>query len=100
MVRKSCSGVVLLFGLLFLLAGNISAQNTTGMILGTVLDSSGASVSGASVTIANQDQNVVVRSLTTDESGQYVAPQLPVGRYTVTVELKGFKKAVRTGLTL
>src|SRR5882724_5313068 len=86
------------FSLLF--ASSAFAQNTTGMILGTVYDSSGASVAGATVTITNSDQNVVVRSLTTDDSGQFVAPQLPVGRYSVSAELKGFKKVVRTGLVL
>jgi len=86
------------FSLLF--ASSAFAQSTTGMILGTVYDSSGASVAGATVTITNSDQNVVVRSLTTDESGQFVAPQLPVGRYSVSAELKGFKKVVRTGLVL
>src|SRR6267378_900941 len=86
------------FSLLF--ASSAFAQSTTGMILGTVYDSSGASVAGATVTITNSDQNVVVRSVTTDESGQFVAPQLPVGRYSVSAELKGFKKVVRTGLVL
>lgn len=100
MSRKLRSSLFLLAGCVLLFAVIAAAQNTTGMILGTVLDSSGASIADAAITITNQDQNVVVRSLSTDANGQYVAPQLPVGRYSVTVEMKGFKKAVRAGLTL
>src|SRR5215475_6384980 len=86
--------------LLCLCAGGSFAQNTTGTILGTVSDSGGGAVVGATVTIKNQDQDAVLRVLTTDESGQFVAPQLPVGRYSVTAEMKGFKKVVRNGLIL
>src|SRR2546430_1901267 len=100
MVGKISKIVWLMGGILLFCASNAFAQSTTGMILGTVYDSSGASVAGATVTITNSDQNVVVRSLTTDDSGQFVAPQLPVGRYSVSAELKGFKKVVRTGLVL
>src|SRR2546430_4796591 len=100
MVGKISKIVWLMGGILLFCASNAFAQSTTGMILGSVYDSSGASVAGATVTITNSDQNVVVRSLTTDDSGQFVAPQLPVGRYSVSAELKGFKKVVRTGLVL
>ncbi len=100
MVGKISRMVWLTAAVLLLLACNSFAQSTTGMILGSVYDSSGASIAGATVTITNSDQNVVVRSLTTDDSGQFVAPQLPVGRYSVSAELKGFKKVLRTGLVL
>src|SRR5438876_3788876 len=100
MVGKISRMIWLMASILLLFACNSFAQSTTGMILGTVYDSSGASVAGATVTITNSDQNVVVRSVTPDDSGQFVAPQLPVGRYSVSAELKGFKKVVRTGLVL
>src|SRR5215470_18054564 len=97
-MRKRVVGVGFILGvLLSLCAASSFAQNTTGTILGTVSDSSGGSVTGATVTIKNQEQNAVVRVLTTDEGGQFVAPELPVGKYSVTVEMKGFKKAVRNG---
>src|SRR5256714_8158291 len=100
MICKMSKVVWLMAGFLLLFASNAFAQSTTGMILGSVYDSSGASVAGATVTITNADQNVVVRSLTTDESGQVVAPQVPVGRDSVSAQLKGFKEIVRTGLVL
>ena len=73
MICKISRVVWLMAGFLLLFASNAFAQSTTGMILGSVYDSSGASVAGATVTITNADQNVVIRSLTTDESGQSAA---------------------------
>ena len=77
-----------------------SAQNVTGSIQGTVLDPAGAEVPNATVIVTNADQNIVVRTVTTDEHGLYSVPLLPVGRYSVSVEIKGFKKAVRSGIVL
>ena len=76
------------------------AQNVTGTIQGTVFDAKGGVVPNVAVTVTNQDQKVAVRNLTTDERGQYVAPQLPVGKYQVTAIIDGFKKAVRSGIVL
>src|SRR5438876_9471252 len=81
-------------------AGIVSAQEITGSIVGTVTDSKGGVVPNAKVTITNTDQQVVVRTLTTDEHGQYAAPLLPVGHYSVTVEIAGFKKVMHSGLVL
>src|SRR5439155_77919 len=75
-------------------------QNTTGTILGTVSDSKGGAIANVTVTITNSDQNVVVRTITTDEQGQFTVPLLPVGRYSVKAEASGFKRAVHSGLVL
>jgi len=66
MICKISRTVWLMAGFLLLFASSAFAQSTTGMILGSFYDSSGASVAGATVTITDSDQNVVVRSLTTD----------------------------------
>src|SRR2546426_977980 len=76
------------------------AQEITGSIVGTVTDSSGAIISGALVTTTNTDKNVDVRTVTTNQNGYYVVPFLPIGRYAVRVEAKGFKTYTRTGITL
>lgn len=76
------------------------AQNVTGTILGTVTDSKGGFVPDVTVTVTNADQNAVVRVVTTDNQGQYVVPQLPVGRYNVSAEVSGFKKALHSGVVL
>lgn len=76
------------------------AQEVSGNISGTILDPSGASVSGATVTITDSDRGVVVRTLTTNRAGYYTAPSLPVGHYTVSIAAKGFKTADVTHVVL
>ncbi len=75
-------------------------QVLTGTISGTVTDPSAAIVPGASITIVNADTGVTAWRGTTNESGVYRAPTLPVGRYDVSVELAGFKRADVTGINL
>ena len=74
------------------------SQETTGSLNGTVTDSTGAVVKGATVTITDTDKNVVVRTVTTGDSGEYAVTPLPVGNYSVTVEAPSFKKAIQTGV--
>ena len=95
----------ILFSLLILLlagcAYHASAQEITGTITGTVTDQTGAIVSGATVTITDSNKdNIVVRTVTTEENGAYSAPLLPVSVYTVTVEAANFKRYVQTELKL
>jgi len=100
-MNKRVVGWGFVLAVLFCLCATCSsAQNVTGSIQGTIVDSAGGAVPNASVTISNTDQNIVVRTVTTDEHGEYVVPQLPVGRYSVTVETKGFKKVVHSGIVL
>ena len=80
--------------------GRAAAQETTGSISGTVTDSSGAAVAGAKVTIKSLDKNVVVRTLTVEASGQYLAAYLPVGRYEVVAEAANFKKSIFSNVVL
>ncbi|HYW48621.1 MAG TPA: carboxypeptidase-like regulatory domain-containing protein [Bryobacteraceae bacterium] len=75
------------------------AQDIRGMISGTVTDPQGAQVAGATVVVTNTDTNVST-SLITNASGFYEAPLLLAGPYQVTVESRGFKKMVRSNLTL
>ncbi len=77
-----------------------SAADITGSIVGTVTDPSGAQVSGATVSITNVDRNRTERTLTTDLHGNFAAELLPIGRYSISIEAKGFKKASLTGIVL
>ncbi len=79
---------------------SVRGQETTGTIAGTITDSAGAFVHGATAIITNTDKGVVVRTVTSDADGNYVAPLLPIGRYSVTAELAGFKKASQTNIEL
>lgn len=96
-IAGKCLGALLL---VFCLSFASYSQNVTGTILGTVADSKGDAVANATVTITNTDQNIAVRTVTTDQQGQYVVPLLPVGRYNVTAEATGFKKAIQAGIVL
>jgi Carboxypeptidase regulatory-like domain/TonB-dependent Receptor Plug Domain len=75
--------------LLFVLPYDLIAQ-TTGDIRGTVTDPSGAVVSGAAVTATLKGEGTE-RKASSDSSGQYTIPTLPVGSYTVHITATGFK---------
>jgi outer membrane receptor protein involved in Fe transport len=89
-IRKLCIFGCCLIALLVIVAGSATAQTFRGTILGTVTDSSGGTVPGATVTIKNVDTGLT-RTLTTSDDGSYSAPELPIGNYSVTVEKQGFK---------
>jgi hypothetical protein len=95
---RNLSALVCIFTALTLVtAVRTPGQTFRGTILGTITDSSGASVPGATVTIKNVDTGLV-RTVTTSEDGSFSAPELPIGNYTVTVEKAGFKAGIVTGL--
>ena len=75
------------------------AQTFRGTILGTVTDSSGAALVGATVTVHNVDTGVDRITETTTDGG-YLMPELPVGSYDVTISMKGFQKTTTTGVAV
>jgi hypothetical protein len=86
---------VLFFGL----ATSSVAQVTTGEIVGTVTEKTGAAVSGAKVTVTDIDTQAV-RTLTTGSEGNFVFPLLQPGPYKVEVSSPSFEKYVATGVAL
>src|SRR5271157_782265 len=82
------------------LAPSLFAQDVSGTIEGTVLDPTGAAVPKAKLTLTNTDRNQVVRTVTTDETGVYSAPLIPIGNYSIKVEAAGFKTDERTSIVL
>jgi hypothetical protein len=75
------------------------SQGNFGRILGLVTDQSGGVISGATVTIIDKDRGVA-RNLTTDSAGEYSAPTLIPGTYTVRVEARGFQTLNRENVVL
>ena len=75
------------------------AQLTTGTISGTVSDSTGAVLPGATVSLKNVDKGIG-RTVSTDEGGRFRAPELGLGSYEVTAEAAGFQTVIRRGITL
>src|SRR5580658_5215911 len=75
----------------------VFSQTVTGRLLGTVADQSGAAVAGATVIITDV-QRGTSRTVVTDASGNYVAPELQPGTYRVRAEAKGFKTVERPNI--
>jgi hypothetical protein len=82
---------IVLLGTIF--ASTALAQKDTGSIVGTVKDPSGALVANAKISVTDVERAQTFNT-TTNNDGEYVASPLRVGRYTVTAEAGGFKKAV------
>ena len=92
----------LLTGLALLLISSelhAQAQATTGVIRGTVSDSTGGTLAGARVTLRNVETNAE-RTLTTNEVGVFVGTLLRVGTYDVTARAVGFRQSQRTGISV
>src|SRR5437870_1313002 len=76
------------------------AQSTNNQqISGLVQDSTGSVVPNATVSVVNTDTNLT-RSASSNESGNYVIANLPIGTYRISAEVQGFKKLVLTDVTL
>jgi hypothetical protein len=89
--------VALLIAFAFSVPAN--AQTFRGTILGTVTDTSGAAIPGATVSVKNTGTGLL-RTVTTDDDGNYSAPELPIGTYSVTVEKSGFKSGLVSGISV
>src|SRR6202051_2292744 len=89
----------LTIGLSFLSCAPLFSQGTAGRILGTVTDQSGGAIAGATVIVTDIDRNAP-RTLTTDQTGEYNAPNLLPGNYKLRGEAKGFKAFERSGVIL
>lgn len=76
------------------------AQEITGNLVGTVRDSNGGSIAGASVSVTDEAKKVVVRTTSTNGDGEFTVPNLSPGVYSVTVEAPNFKKTVQTSIKL
>ncbi len=87
------------FVLFFLYSGALLAQSTVGTIVGTVTAPDGAAIQGASITVINEGTNAS-RAITTDKQGNYAAPALNPGRYTVSCNAPGFAPFKNTDVVL
>jgi hypothetical protein len=88
-----------LFCLLSLMISPAIFGQATGIFLGNVVDKSGSGVSAATV-VATAQATGLTRETKTDSSGHYLLPLLPVGFYTVRVDVAGFHSAASQGLNL
>ncbi|MGD0414278.1 MAG: TonB-dependent receptor [Terriglobales bacterium] len=91
----------LFFGILLVcgLTMPMLAQFTTARLSGAVFDPSGLALAGATVTVQNE-LTTYQRNTTTDSSGEYLFPVLPVGNYQLTVTMTGFVTYIQKGIAL
>jgi hypothetical protein len=92
-VHKFGAALLLLLVSLLLTPGAYPQGGATGAIAGSVLDTTGAAISGAEVQIVNTGTESLVRKLSTNADGEFVAPLLPPGTYQVVVNKSGFGEA-------
>lgn len=84
--------------LLLVFSGVVFSQTSSTSLQGTVTDSGGAAIAGASVVLSNQAK--LQRTTETDAQGGYRLLALPPGTYTLTIAAKGFARYQQTGLEL
>jgi carboxypeptidase family protein len=94
---RSIGYLALLCALFGILATNAWAQEAT--IVGTVTDPTGAAIPNVNITITSAETGQA-RKVPTNAEGQYIAPNLHIGNYTVRAEASGFKTAERKDLKL
>ncbi|MGA2754511.1 MAG: carboxypeptidase-like regulatory domain-containing protein [Terracidiphilus sp.] len=75
------------------------AQIVGGSVGGAIHDSTGAALSGATVTVRQTDTGAT-RTLVTGSDGRYAAPSVPVGHYTISATHDGFQPQEQTGIVL
>jgi hypothetical protein len=80
-------------------SGSAWSQTTNGSFRGTVTDQTGGAVRGAQIRVTNTGRNVSVEALTND-SGEYVVPNVPPGTYDLRLSLVGFETLETRGVTL
>lgn len=87
---KKLAGLAVVL-VVFALAPIMHAQSPLGRIEGVVADPSGAVIPGATVTLFGEGPPITERETRSDEAGRYTFSDLPVGRYSVTIGLAGFR---------
>jgi hypothetical protein len=98
-MRNLLQFALLFLVLLSLTPAALAQSRNTGEIRGTVTDTTGAVVAGATVTVANIDTGET-KDFVTNQDGIYDTVSTPTGNYNITVTAKGFKKYVRGPVTL
>lgn len=82
-----------------LILGATFAQSSRGTLTGTIMDSAGAVVPGATIEIKNTETGAQYQTVST-QTGNYTLAELPAGVYQLSTSVTGFKRFIRTGLTV
>jgi hypothetical protein len=92
--------LLLMAALLFISTGRAWSQaQNTGSILGSVTDPNGLVIPNASVTAADTDKGIT-RTVTSNKTGEFLLPDLPVGNYILTVSAANFETYVQADVVI
>jgi hypothetical protein len=100
MRRSTCGIVAGLVVALFLLPSLAPAQITLGRVTGRVVDSSGGVIPGANVILISETRGTKSAPVVTNETGDYVFPNVAIDTYTIEVTISQFKTTRRTGIVV
>jgi len=96
---RKCSGIFALLLLGLVLPSRVFSQVDTGSISGTVKDSSGAVIPGATVTLTSEGTGISTTT-TSGSAGEYTFSPVKIGRYSVAAEIKGFQRVRQNNVTV
>ncbi|MGH9449647.1 MAG: carboxypeptidase regulatory-like domain-containing protein [Terriglobia bacterium] len=93
-MKRACPIFIVVF-----LGTSLACLAQRASIVGTVTDTSGAVIPGVKVTVSNYAEGFI-RRLVTNSVGAYVAADVPIGNYSITARVAGFRKLVHSGIVL
>ncbi len=82
-----------------MLVGSAMFAQTTGVIVGRVVDSSGAGVPKVRIELINQNTGIRETATGTNQ-GEYVLPRVEPGKYSLSASAPGFKTSIKTGVEI
>ncbi len=100
MLRKILLGILFSATVLSLVVRPVSAQVTSATVSGTVKDEQGGVIPGATAVSTNDARGTKLPPAVTNQTGDFVIPNVPAGTYTLEVTLTSFKALKRTGVTV
>src|SRR5450631_3339406 len=98
-MRNSLLAAATVLAAIMFLAAPVSAQSMAATLSGTVKDPADASIPGAKITLTNRATHES-RTLMTNETGLFVAPDVDAGTYDLSVEKQGFKLLSKTDISV
>lgn len=98
-MKLICVGWMVALSLSFGLCGTLNAQTSLGQIAGTVTDSTGSLLPGATITITNSGTQDI-HTITSDNGGFFIVTNLPIGNYSIQIQKVGFRSERRTGFSV